>query len=113
MPATIALIYYFGASTYFLIHHFKGKNKHKYVAAVILSLLVFTIADIKGIGRNHCERQAFEKMAGSNDSIISISKDCFVMDWQNMHDYRQSEKKAELIHYWRITDNKKLFYNEP
>jgi hypothetical protein len=113
MPVTIALIYYFGASTYFLIHHFTGTNKHKYLAAAVISLLVFTIADIKGIGRNHCERQAFEIMAGSNDSIIKIPKDCFVMDWQNMHDYRESVKKAELIYYWRITDKKKLFYNEP
>jgi hypothetical protein len=45
--------------------------------------------------------------------IIEIPKDCFVMDWQNMHDYSQSVKKAELIHYWRITDKEKLFYNEP
>jgi hypothetical protein len=113
MPVTVSLIYYFGVSTYFLINHFKTNSKQRYVAAVLLCLLVFTFADMKGIGRNRCERQAFEKMARSNDSIITIPKDCFVLDWQNMHDYTQSEKKAELINYWRITDKKKLFYNEP
>jgi len=113
MPVTIALIYYFGASTYFLINHFKTIGKQRYVAAVLLCLLVFTIADIKGIGRNRCERQALEKMARSNDNIIPIPKDCFVLDWQNVHDYQQSDKKAELIYYWKITDKKILFYNEP
>jgi hypothetical protein len=113
MPVTVALIYYFGASTYFLINHFKTNNKQRYVAAVLLCLLVFTFADMKGIGRNRCERQAFEKMARSNDSIITIPKDCFVLDWQNVHDYRQTEIKAELINYWNITDSKILFYNEP
>lgn len=112
MPVTVALIYYFAASTYFLINHLKTNNKQRYVVAVILCLLLFTVADMKGIGRNRCERQAFEKMARSTDSIISISKDCFVMDWQNMHDYRQSERKAELIYFWGITSEKKLFYNE-
>lgn len=113
MPVTVALIYYFGASTYFLINHLKTKNKLNYVGGVIVCLLLFTIADIKGIGRNRCERQAFEKMAGSKESIVEIPKDCFVLDWQNMYDYKQSEKKAELIYYWRITSEKKLFYNEP
>jgi hypothetical protein len=52
-------------------------------------------------------------MARSNDSIITIPKDCFVLDWQNVHDYRQTEIKAELIYYWNISDKKILFYNEP
>jgi hypothetical protein len=113
MPVTVALIYYFGVSTYFLINHFKTISKQRYVTAILLCLLVFTFADMKGIGRNHCERQAFEKMARSNDSIITIPKDCFVLDWQNVHDYRQTEIKAELINYWNISDKKILFYNEP
>jgi hypothetical protein len=112
MPVTVALIYYFGASTYFLLHHFKGNTKQKYVAAVLLCLLIFTFADMKGIGSNRCERQAFIKMAGSDESVISIPKDCFVLDWQNNHDFMQSKKKAELIYYWRITDREILFYND-
>lgn len=112
MPVTVALIYYFGASTYFLIKHFKTISKQRYVTAVLICLLVFTFADLKGIGRNRCERQAFEKMARSNDSVIAIPNDCFVLDWQNVHDYRQTEIKAELIYYWNISDKKILFYNE-
>ena len=113
MPVTVALIWYFGASTYFLINHFKRAHKQKYAAAILLCLLVFTFADLEGIGRNRYERQALEKMARSDDSIISIPKDCIVLDWHIVHDYKQSVKKAELIHYWGITDKIILFYNEP
>lgn len=113
MPVTVALIWYFGASTYFLINHFKEIKKQRYASAILLCLLVFTFADLKGIGRNRCERQAFEKMARSDNNIIAIPKDCIVLDWDIVHDYRQSEKKAELIYYWRITYKTTLFYNEP
>jgi hypothetical protein len=112
MPVTVALIWYFGASTYFLIHHFKRTIKQRYVAAVFLCLMVFTIADIKGIGRNRCERQAFEKMARAEENIIAIPKDCLVLAWHIENDYKQSVKKAELIYYWRITDKIILFSNE-
>jgi hypothetical protein len=112
MPVTVAVIWYIGASSYFLMNQFKGIKKQRYAAALLLCLLIFTLADLKGIGRNLCERHAFEKMARSDDNIITIPKDCIVLDWHIVHDYRQSEKKAELIYYWRITDKIILFYNE-
>lgn len=113
MPVTVALIWYFGASTYFLMNHFKEIRKQRYAAAILLGLLVFTFADLKGIGRNRCERQAFEKMACADKNIIAIPKDCIVLAWHIENDYKKSVKKAELIHYWRITDKVVLFYNEP
>lgn len=113
MPVTVALIWYFGASTYFLINHFTGIKKQKYAAAILPCLLVFTFADLKGIDRNRCERQAFEKMARAEEKIISIPKDCIVLDWHIENDYIHSVRKAELIYYWNITDKVVLFYNEP
>jgi len=68
MPVTISLIYFFGASVYFLLNHLKGKPLHYYSGLVIVCLLVFTIADMKGIGRNKCERTAFRKMAESSEN---------------------------------------------
>ncbi len=113
MPVTVALMYYFGASTYILIKHLTRIHKHKYLPALLLCLLIFTIADFKGIGRNLCERAALEKMANSEEKIVSIPNGCFVLDWSNEFDYTKSEKKAELIYYWKITREPKFFYNEP
>ena len=75
--------------------------------------MFLTIVDLDGIGENRCERNAFNKMAESTDNIVAIPKDCFVLDWHNVFNYRLTENKAELIHYWNITDKTKLFYNEP
>jgi hypothetical protein len=112
MPVNITLIWFFAASCWFLLNHLKGKKKKQYMAGLIFVLLIFIVADLDGIGENKCERNAFEKMAHSKESIVAIPKDCHIMDWYNVYDYNQTESKAELIYYWGITDHKKLFYNE-
>ncbi len=112
MPVTIALIYFFAASAYFLVHYLKGSRKKRYIAGIVLILLVYTFSDTDGIGENTCERNAFEKMAIANDSVVAIPKDCYIMSWENTFDYKLSESRAELIHFWGITKEKKLFYNK-
>ncbi len=113
IPVNIALFYFFGATTYLIIHQIKGKKRKLYLSGIVIYLLLLTVADFKGMGKNKCERAAFEKMATSNEEIVPIPKGCYVLDWENEFDYRNNEKKAELIHYWKITPKKKLFYNEP
>jgi hypothetical protein len=112
MPVTVALFYYFGITTYFLFQQLKGKRKKYYTASVAIILLIYSFADLGGINKNRCERKALQKMATSNDSIVSIPKDCFVMSWDNTFDYKESENRARLIHFWGITHEIKLFYNE-
>ncbi len=112
IPVNIALLYYFGASTYSILHQIKGKKRKLYLGVIIIYLLFLTVADFKGIGKNMCERAAFEKMANSSEKIVSIPNGCFVLDWADEFDYKKTENKAELIHYWGITPEKKLFYNE-
>ncbi len=75
-------------------------------------LLIYTFSDIEGVGENHYERKAFEKMAETDSAIVTIPKDWFIMSWENTFDYKESENRAELIRYWRITKEKKLFYNK-
>ena len=112
MPVTIGLIYFFGASVYFLLNYLVGKPRQYYSGLVIVCLLFFTVADMKGIGRNKCERTAFRKMAESAEKIVPLPNGCFIMAWENIYDYKQSENRAELIYRWGITTEKKLFYNE-
>lgn len=113
IPVNIALFYFFGATTYLIIHQIKEKKRNLYLSGIVIYLLLLTVADFKGMGRNKCERAAFEKMAASNEEIVSIPNGCYVLGWDNEFDYRNTKKKAELIHFWGITKEKKLFYNEP
>ncbi len=112
MPVTVALIYYFSTSGYFLLNQFNKKKKTTYAVALVFVLLVFVVADLGGIGKNKCERNALNKMAHSTDTVVVIPKNCFVLDWSNVSDYQLTQRKAELIHYWGITDEIKLFYNK-
>ena len=112
MPVNVSLIFFFGITTFLLLKNLTGNLKKRYSFLIVVVILTFTFSDYKGIGKNKCERAAFEKMATSDEDIISIPKDCFVMSWQNNFDYKQSEKRAETIHFWNITNRKILFYNE-
>lgn len=112
MPVNVSLMFFFGMTTFFLIQHLQGDLKRIYSAFIIIVLLIYTFSDYKGIGKNKCERAAFEKMAISKDSVVVIPKDCFIMSWENNFDYKQSEKRAEVIQFWGITDKKILFYNK-
>ena len=112
IPVNIALFYFFCVTTFLIIHQLKGQKKKIYLSGMIIYLLLLIIVDFEGIGENKCERHAFEKMVQSKDSIVSIPKNCFVLDWDNVYDYKLTKNKAELIHYWGITDETKLFYND-
>lgn len=112
MPVTVAIMYFFGVTTYHILQQFHGKRKVNYTVFMVVILLIYSFADLGGINKNRCEREALQKMSTSNDSIVSIPKDCFVMSWDNTFDYKESENRARLIHFWEITHEIKLFYNE-
>lgn len=79
---------------------------------LIAVLLLLILADLKGLNENHCERTALKKMADSDEKMVALPKNCFVLDWENNYTPEETEKEAKLIHYWNITPEKKLYYNK-
>ena len=63
--------------------------------------------DTKGY---ECERNALRTIARSPDKIVRVGADCPVMDWNVIHDYRLRDLDGDLLLYWHVTDEKKLFY---
>jgi len=112
MPVTMALIYFFGATTFFLIKHMTGTRRKKYLLTIAVCLSVFTVADIKGLQENRWEIKALEKIAASPETPVPLPKDAWILSWETTTDYKRSEQRAMLLHYWGITDKIKLFYNE-
>ncbi len=112
IPVNIMLFYFFGVTTFQVIQQARGEKRKIYISGVVIYLLLLTVVDFEGFGENECERKAFEKMALSKENIVTIPKNCHVMDWHDVSDYNLTKDKAELIHYWRITDHTELFYNE-
>jgi hypothetical protein len=42
-----------------------------------------------------------------------MSLEYCVLSWEDISDYKQSDEEAEFLYLWKVTDSKKLFYNEP
>ena len=111
MPITIALIYFFAASSYYLINNLR-LSRLKYLTGLTICLLIYSGADFKGLGRNKCERAALQKISDSKEMIVHLPGNCKVISWETISDYKLSEQKAELLYFWGITDKKKLFFND-
>jgi hypothetical protein len=111
MPITIALIFVFGATSFYLVKSINRRYKTVYFLGLGLFLFIFTNADRLQTREYECERQAFETIASSSENIVELDCDCPVMEWEKVYDYNLSGLNAELFYYWNITDEKKLYYH--
>jgi hypothetical protein len=109
MPVTISLFFVLGATTYFLYGKMKSK---KYWIFIITSMLVYTFADISKLDENKCEIQALNDISNSPEKVVELSNDCNIMSWGKITDYKNSDLKSELLLFWNITNEKKLFYQK-
>jgi hypothetical protein len=110
MPITIGMFYVFGASSYLLIKNLNKVFRKKYSLILIVSLLVFIFADKPHFNQNECEKESLKILANSTDSIVPLPSDCTFLSWSRTTDYKNSKLKSELIYLWKITDERKLFY---
>jgi len=112
MPITIALIFIYGLSTIFLINNIALKYKWAYLSGIILFSLIYTNADRLEDANYLCEREAIEKIAASPDKIVELNNNCTVLSWGIITDYRESELNAQVLQYWGVTKEKKLYYQK-
>jgi hypothetical protein len=82
------------------------------VIGVATVLIIFTVADQLKLGPYECEWQAIMEIAGSDEKPVPLDCDCPVMDWRKITDPLASSSNAELFQYWKITNEKKLYYRE-
>ena len=84
----------------------------KYWIFIIVSMLFYTFSDISKLDENTCEIKALNDISSSTDKIVVLSGDCNIMSWSKITDYKDSELKSELLQFWNITNEKKLFYQK-
>jgi hypothetical protein len=112
LPVTLCLLYLFGISSLFLVHNVK-RGRFSYYAVVILSLVVFTLADISSLKEDECQREALHTIASSNEPVVALEKDCHLLSWGPILEKEHSALNAELLLIWNITSEKRLYYNKP
>jgi len=110
LPVTMALMYLFGSTTIFILHHKLRKLKYTYFALVAAIVLIFTFADYDNASRTDCEREAIAQIAASPEPIVHLSDECLVINWELTKDPERSRIHTDLLYFWGIINEKKLFY---
>ena len=113
MPVTIGIMFAFGTSTFFLIKNMKGRMRIIYISWIAIILLIFTNSDRLEMEGYKCERDALETISSSDERIVELEHDCFIIDWRVLSDPNRRELDADLLYLWNITDEKRLFYQKP
>ena len=112
LPVTLTLIFLLTTFALQLLTESDSTIKKVYATWLVSVLIVFTITDHPFTNSNRCEKNALKKMAASSEQVIEFNKDCHIMEWSEITDPEKSRTNAEMIHYWRITDQVRLYYQK-
>ena len=112
MPITLSLLFMFGISTLYILKKMTSRQKTWYIPLIVCILLIFTIADKPEFDKNKCERIALKEISESSDKIVELDSDCNVLSWTKILKPEDSELNSQLLTIWRITNDKKLYFNK-
>ena len=111
LPITIFIFLAFGLTTYFLLQQRNFIRKRWYQISIAIVLIIFTIADQKNDRHFQCEKSALTVISNSRDSIVRLDQNCPILHWDIIRDPKYSNQASQLLKYWRITEQKKLFFS--
>lgn len=113
MPITIALLYFYGKSSFFLLLNLNLRFRTNYLIGLFVLFAIFMNSDRLETEEYHCERKAIEYLVNSPDTITILSTDCNIMAWSDIYESpKRSELNAEMMQFWGITKEKKLYYQD-
>lgn len=113
LPIILGLIFFYGLSSYFLLHHLPTRFRRPYLTGILVVSVFYLGVDTLFLEENNtCERQGLERLAQATEPIVRVSAECTVMSWWKINHPDYSETNAELLEYWGVTKGKKLYYHE-
>ncbi len=110
LPVTIALLYFYGISSFFLVQNLRLQSRNIYIMGLLMLLAIYINSDQIETEEYRCERQALEYLAQSSQEVTALPNSCHVMSWDFFSDPRRSELNAEILKFWKITSAKRLYY---
>jgi len=111
MPITIALLYFYGMSSFYLVRNLELRFRNRYLIVLFVFFAIYMNADRLKTEEYHCERQALEYLADSPNDTTLLPTKCNIMSWDSFNDPKRSEMNAEILKFWGITKGKKLYYH--
>src|SRR5690606_34767316 len=99
-------------STSYLLSHIRIVPLRAYAGLVIITLLIFSLVDQPGRGRDYCQKAAIRQIRDTKGAVIQIGTDCQVLTWENVTDFHDSRTSMDMLRYWNIIKEEKLFYQK-
>ncbi|WP_022825163.1 hypothetical protein [Hymenobacter norwichensis] len=113
MPIVLCLMFFYGLSTCFLLTYLHGRSRRWYTLGVLLFSAIFLNANKPWLKENNtCERQSLVQLAQARESVVPLCSECNVVDWGRTETPENSETAAQMLHYWNITPEKKLYFTK-
>ncbi|GAB2946429.1 hypothetical protein GCM10027048_09260 [Hymenobacter coalescens] len=111
LPVIIGVLYWYGASAYYLLRHLAAAPLRRYALGLGAVLLLFTAVDLPSKRENRdCERAALEQLAAAPTDVVELSADCPILDWNTFGQPEQSAVNADMLYYWRVTPKPTRYY---
>ena len=110
IPITIALLYFYGKSTLFIVNNL-GRERRSYYGLFLLVIFgIYMNSDRIETKEYQLERECLETLAKSPTDITKLPATFNVMSWEPLPTPERSESNATMLMRWNITDRKKLYY---
>ena len=79
---------------------------------LLIFFFIFVNADEPKFSENECEKSALKQISESNEKVVKLNCDCKVLSWQKIENREDSKLNSELLKRWKITKDKKQYYQE-
>jgi len=114
LPILLGSFFAYGLSTYFLLRQLKGRLWGSYLLLICLVGCFFSSADLilNTTQTNNCERWSLDQLGRAKEPVVALSPYCTVLTWTPITDYTQSDINAQMLFYWGVTTEKKLYYQK-
>ena len=114
LPVLLTLLFAYGLTTYFLLLQLRGRLRAGYLGAVLVVGGFFLYADRKVHlpDDGSCQRWSLDQLSRAPEPVVQLPGFCTVLTWTPVGEASQSEYNAQLLQYWGVTPDKKLYYNK-
>lgn len=112
MPAILSLIFFYLVSALFIFKNAAGIRKKIAIIFIAFFAIFLQLADKYEISHWQYEKESLEILATSTENPVFIDTECNIMNWNKVTDPAASEHNAELFHIWKITQEKKLYFQK-
>lgn len=110
IPITIALLFFYGISTFFLLQHMTSRNLNVYLIGLFIFFAIYMNSDRIETEEYHSERKCLEILANSPYEVTKLPATCNVMSWEPITDPKFSKNNTHMLKFWGITNEEKIYY---